>query len=134
MASIQTAPKTAKLTDKKKSSMGSSSSMSSEPFLRDTTHLFSLDPNDYYESVCVMIEFIANHPLSTPLTKIQDPPTPLCLLHATFEQIKIDKDVHETKITGDRIMRVHESTFLKAIGVKENLENFKVQEPTAKEF
>lgn len=76
-----------------------------------------------------MIEFIAHHPISVPLTKILDPPIPVCLPDTPFERIKIDVDVLETKITGDRIVLIHKSTFLREISVKESPENFKFQEP-----
>ena len=38
------------------------------------------------------------------------------------------------KITGDRIVLIQKSTFLRAIGIPENAENLKVQETTAEQF
>lgn len=96
--------------------------------------IFSLDPMDFDEPIRVMIEFIAHHPIVLPLTKIAEPPIPLCFLHISFEHINIVDDVLETKITGDRIVHVYKSTLLKVIGVKENPPKFKVQEPTTEEF
>lgn len=81
-----------------------------------------------------MIEFITHHPIVFPLTKIPDPPIPFVLLHTAFERIKIEKDVLETKITGDRIVPIQKSTFLKAIGILKNPKGFKVQEQSAEEF
>lgn len=91
----------------KKSSKGSPSSVSTEPFVRETTQLFSMDPNDYDESIQVMIKFIAHHPISVPLTRILDPPIPLSLLNIAFDRIKIENDVLETRITGHNIVLVH---------------------------
>ena len=133
----KTAPTTSnpkKSIAKKKHSKGSSSSAYLEPFLMDTTQLFSLNLEDYDESVRVMIKFIMNHPIFVPLTKVPKPPLPLHLLHTAFTRINIDDIVLETKITSDRIVPVHKSTFLRAIGVKENTKGFKVQEPTLEEF
>lgn len=81
-----------------------------------------------------MVELIFHHPIFVPLTKIPNPPIPLRLLHTTFERIEIDNDILETKIIGDRIVPIHKSTFLKAIGVAKDIENFKVEEPTTEEF
>ena len=100
---IKTTSKVTKSITEKKPSKGSSSSTSPEPFLRDTIQLFSLNPMDYDESIRVMIEFIAHHPISIPLTKVPETALPLHLLHTTFTRIKIDNDVLEFKITGDRI-------------------------------
>ena len=72
--------------------------MSTTPFLTDTTQLFSLDPNEYDESIRVMIEFTAQHPISEPLMKIPNPPIPLRLLLTAFEHIKIANDVLETEL------------------------------------
>lgn len=72
---------------------------------------------DYDESIQVMIEFISLHPLVVPLTKIPDPPLPLCLLHTAFERIIIEDDVLKTVISGNRIVAVHKKTFLAAIGM-----------------
>lgn len=119
---------------KKKSSKESSSSLSTEPFIRDTTQLFSLNPMDYDEIIRVMIEFIAHHPISIPLTQFPDPPIPLRLPHKTFDRIKFKNDVRETRITGDHIVPVHKSTFLKAIGIPKNPEGFNFEEPSVEEF
>ena len=78
---------------KKKSSKGSKGSsffVDEEPFQRDTTQLFSINPLDYDESIRVMIGFIANHPISIPLTKIPEPPLPLHHLHRAFTCIKLE--------------------------------------------
>lgn len=103
--------------------------MSIEPFLRDTTQLLILDPIDYDESIRVMVYLISNHPISVPLKKIPNPPISLRLLHTVFERIKIYNNVLETKFTDDIIVSIHKSTFLKVIGVAENPEDFKVEEP-----
>lgn len=134
MASSQSTPKITKNAPKTKSSKGSASSFSTEPFLRDTTQIFSLDPMDYVESIRVIIEFISCHPIGVPLTKIHDPPIPFYLLHIAFDRINIEDGVLETRITGDCIVPVHKSTFLKAIGIPENHKGFKVQEPTFEEL
>lgn len=134
MVSTQTAPKTVKSAPKKKSSKGSSSSMTTKPFLRDTTQLFSLDPNDYDESIRVKIDFIAHLLIVVPLTKIPDPPIPVHLHHTSYKCIKIYNGILETKITWDRIIPIHQWTFLKAIGVKENPTNFTVEEPMTEQF
>lgn len=89
---------------------------------------------DYDEFIRVMIEFISWHPISIPLTKIPDPPLPIRLLHKAFERVKIDNNVLETVICSDHFVVVHKKTFLKAIGMPENPENFKVQEPNPQEF
>lgn len=81
-----------------------------------------------------MIKFIANHPISIPLTKILDPPLPLHHLHRAFTSIRLVIGVLETTIIGDRILPIYKSTFLKAIGMKANPKGFKVIEPTSKEF
>lgn len=108
--------------------------MTTKPFIRETSQLFSLDLNDYDESIRVMIEFIAHRPIVVPLTKIPDPPIPFSLLHTTFEPIKIHNGTLETKITRDRIVPIHKSTFLKAIGVAENPEDFIIQESMTEDF
>ena len=102
-----------KIAPKKKSSKGSSSSQSPEPFLRDTTQLFSMNHLDFDEPIRVMIAFIANHPISIPLTKISYPLLPLNRLHTAFTRIKIDNGVLETKITGDKIVPIHKSMYLR---------------------
>ena len=88
--------------------------------------MFSLGPNDYDESIRVMIEFIAHHPIFVPLMKVPDPPIPLSLLHLAFDHIKIEDGILETHITGDRIVPIPKSTFLKVIAVVENPPNFTV--------
>lgn len=70
MTSSQFVPQVPKSAPKKKISKGSTSSSSTEPFLRNTTKLFLMDPMDYDKSIRVMIEFIAHQPISIPLTKI----------------------------------------------------------------
>lgn len=107
MDSSQSIPQVLKSAPKKKTSKGYASSSSIEPFLRDTTHLFSLDPMDYDDSIRVMIEFISRHPISVPLTKIPDPPLPFRLLHTAFERIRIEDDILETVISDDRIVAIH---------------------------
>ena len=82
----------------------------------------------------MIIEFIAHHPIVVPLSKVPDPPIPLSLLHLAFDRINIEDGVLETCITGDQIVPIHKSTFLKVIGVAENPPNFTVQEPTTEEF
>lgn len=134
MASSQPAPKVTKISPKKKSSKGSFSSMSTEPFLRDTTQLFSLDTMDYDESIRIMIEFIAHHPIAVHLTKITDPPIPFCPFHTAFERLRIENDVLETKFTSNRIVHVHKSKFLKTIDNTEDLENFKFKNPKLNSF
>lgn len=90
---------------------------------------------DFEEPVRVMIEFIAYHPISIPLTKVPEPPLPLTLLHTAFTRIKLDTGILETKIIGDRIVPIQKSTFLREISVKENHpKGFKVQEPKNEEF
>lgn len=61
--STQITSKASKPEIKKKSSKGSASSSTNEFILREKTQLSSLDPIDYYESVCIMIEFIYRHPI-----------------------------------------------------------------------
>ena len=97
---------------KKISSKGSSSLQSIETFLRDTTQIFSIDPMDFDEPIRVMIEFIAQYQIAVPLTKIPEPPIPFRLHRTAFEHIKIENDILETKIPGDRIVPIHKSTFL----------------------
>ena len=89
---------------------------------------------DYDKYIRVMIEFIANHLNSIPLTIVPEPPRPLHHLHRAITTIKEEDDVVETKIIGDIIVPIYKSTFLKAIGVKENPIGFTVQERTAEEF
>lgn len=89
---------------------------------------------DYDVSIRVMIEFISSYPIVIPLTKIRDPPFPFWLLHTTFERVKLEDDVLETMLYGDRIVPVWKKTFLDAIGMPENPTGFKFQEPTPEEF
>ena len=117
MSSSQNAHKISKSAPKKKSSKVSASSSSTEPFLRDTTQLLSLDPKDYDESIRFMIEFISRHPIIVPLMKISNPPIPLRLLHTAFDRIKIEDRVLEIRITRDRIVLVPKQMFLRAIGI-----------------
>ena len=126
MASSQNSFKISKTAPKKKSSKDSASSSFTEPFLHDTTQLFSLDSMDYDESIRVMIDFISRHPIYVPLTKISDPPIPLCLLHTAFDIIKIEDGVLEIRITGDYIIPVSKKTFLRDIGITENPKGFTV--------
>lgn len=115
MDSSQSAPKVTESAPKNKSSKGPSTSSSTKPFLRDTTQLFSLDPMDHDESIWVMIEFIAHHPISVPLTKILELPIPLRLLHISIDRIKIENDILETWMTSDHIVPAHKSTFCKQL-------------------
>lgn len=89
---------------------------------------------NYDESIRVMIKLISLHPISVPLTEIPDPPIPLRLLYTTFDRINIEYGVLETRITSDRIIPVHKSTFLKAIGISENPKGFKSQERLTEYF
>ena len=89
---------------------------------------------DFDKPIRVMIEFISHHAIAFPLTKIPYPPIPLRLLHTTFERIKIENAILETKITGNRIVLVCKSKFLKAIGIEENHLDFKVHERIIEEF
>ena len=134
MASSQNSFKISKTAPKKKSSKDSASSSFTEPFLHDTTQLFSLDPMDYDESIRVMIELIYRHPIAIPLTKIHNPPIPLRLLHTAFDRIMIEDGVLEIKKTGDRIVPVSKQTFLRTIRIPEDPKGFTVQEPSSEEF
>lgn len=89
---------------------------------------------DYNESIHIMIEFISHHPIAIPFTKIANPKLPVCILHMTFERVKIENDVLEVEIADDQIVPLHKSTFLKAICIKENPKGFRVQEPKSEEF
>lgn len=127
---VAMASKSSKPATKKKSSKGFASSSSTELILRKTIQLFSLVPLDYNESVRIMIQFISIHPIAIPLKKIPNPNFPLRLLHRAFVRIKIEDGILEVKITTDRIVLLHKSTFLRAIGVAEDPQGFLVQEPT----
>lgn len=63
------ASKISKTSTKKKSSKGSASSSSTEPILKDTMQIFSLDPMDYDKSFFVIVEFISSIPLLLHLPK-----------------------------------------------------------------
>ena len=89
---------------------------------------------DFDEPIRVLTEFIAHHPMSIPCTKIPEPPLPFPLLLIAFERFRIHNHVLETKITGDRIVPIHKSTFIKAIGVTENPKGFNVLEQSTEEF
>lgn len=117
-----------------KGSKGSSSSADQEPLLRDTTQLFSLNPLDYDDSIRIMIEFLAHHPLSNPLTKIPDPPLHLSHIHRAFNSIKLEDDVLLNFLLDDLPIPVYKATFHRAIGISPNAPGFKVLEPTAEEF
>ena len=119
--------KISKPASKKKSSKGSTSSSSTEPILRETTQLFSLDLMDYDESIRVMIKLINHHPIAIPLSKILNPNFPLRLLHKAFERVKFEDGVLEVMIKDDRIVPMHKATFLRAIDVVENPKGFQAQ-------
>ncbi|KAL7618681.1 hypothetical protein Lser_V15G04364 [Lactuca serriola] len=102
--------------------------------LRDTTQLFSLNPNDFDESVRVMIEFISIHPIHVPLTKIPNPKFPLSLLELAFKRVLVKDDCIEVTIIDDRVATVTKSTFLRAVGVDENPEGFVATEIAMDQF
>lgn len=76
---------------KMRSTKASTLYSSIEPILKDTTQLFSLDPNNYDYYVRVIIEFISCHPIAVPWTKVPNPNFPPHFPHEAFEQIKIKK-------------------------------------------
>lgn len=127
MATSKNVPEIHKPATKKKSSKGSNSSSSTEPILRETSQILSLNSIDYDELIHVMIEFISQHPIVVPVTKTPDPQLPLSILHKAFERIKIENDIIETKLIGDKIVPMHKKTFLKAIGIPKNPKAFHIQ-------
>lgn len=118
----------------KKSSKGSVESASSKPILKDTTLLFSLNPLDYNENLCVILEYISHHLTTIPLSKETNPKFPFRSLLKSFKIMKFKGDILETHLKDYRIVPVIKEIFLKAVWVSPNIEAFTVIEPTIKEF
>lgn len=94
----------------------------------------SLNPNDFDESVCIMIEFITHHCIVVPFTKIRKPKFPLWLLIIAFQRTHVKDDHIEVMLTYERITTITICTFLKEVGVGENQEGFVVSEPNTNQF
>ena len=110
----------------------SSSSLMFVP--KSSNFLIHLEPSNYHPSIQVMVEFIANSFLKSPLTVVPKN-LPQRLVDLAFQHfVLMDDGEVEVQLENSQVGTVTQEIFLEAIGVAANPAEFVHKPPTQNKF